>query len=168
MRKLFAGKINFKDLAEEDQKLLKAAKRVLERTYSPYSGSQVGAAVLTKEGKMIAGTNYEVAAFGSSICAERAALLRANAQGHGDECVAIAIVTRNKDSPTTEISASCGECRQMIFEAAQRSGVGRKFRIIMATTNFDKVVVSNIGQLLPLAFGPKNLEKGKMVLGLER
>lgn len=163
MRKM----IDFEDFSKEDQKLLKAARRALKRTYSPYSGFQVGATVLTKYGKMVTGTNFEVAAYGGSICAERSALLRANAQGYGDECVAIAIVTRNKDSPTTEISAPCGECRQMIFEAAQRLDARRKFRIIMATTNFDKVIVYTIGQLLPLAFGPKNLGKEKVILALE-
>jgi hypothetical protein len=46
----------------------------------------------------------------------------------------------------------------MIYEAAQRSRVGDEFEIIMATTNFEKIVVATIGELFPLAFGPKDLE----------
>jgi len=153
------AKTSFESLSEIEQKLLKAAKAVLRRSYSPYSGFQVGAAVLTEDNKIITGTNFESASYGDSICAERAALLRANSQGHGDECVAIAIVTRNKNSPTKEVSSPCGSCRQLILEAAQRSRIRRAFKIIMATTQFDKVEASTIGALLPSAFGPEDLEE---------
>jgi len=152
-------RVHLRDLSKNEKKLLKAARKVLERAYAPYSGFLVGAAVLTRDGKIISGTNYESASYGDSICAERSALLAANNRGHGDKCIAISVVTRNRDSPTTEVSTPCGSCRQLILEAAQRSGIGKNFKIIMATTSLDKIEVSTIGRLLPSAFGPDDLEK---------
>ena len=157
--KSIRDQVPFKELSVEDQKLLKAARKTMEKAYSPYFNFLVGAAVLVNGGEPITGTNFETAA-GDSTCAERAALLGANTKGYGGRCRAIAIVGRNRDSPTTEITPPCGSCRQMIYEVAQRSGVDENFKIIMSTTNFDKIVVTTIGELLPLAFGPKDLGLG--------
>lgn len=151
--------VPFEELLEEDRKLLKAARRTMKKAYSPYFNFLVGAAVLTTRDEIATGTNFETAA-GDSTCAERTALLRANSQGYGDRCKTIAVITRNKDSPTTEISAPCGRCRQMIYEVAQRSGMDVDFKVIMSTTRFDKIVIATIGELLPLPFGPKDLGIG--------
>lgn len=154
-------KITFKSLSKPEQKLLKAAKRARRRAYAPYSKFKVGAAILTEDGKKITGANYESAAYGDSICAERAALTRANSQGYGNKCIAIAVVVAgNKDSPH-QPSAPCGSCRQLILEAAQRSRIGKDFKIIMGTVPLDGVEVSNIGKLLPHAFGPEDLKKAE-------
>jgi len=152
-------RVPLKNLSKIECKLLRAARKVLKRAYAPYSGFQVGAAVLTKEGKIITGANYESASYGNSICAERAALLRANSQGHGNKCVAMSIVARNKSSPNNGISAPCGSCRQLILDAAQRSEIGKAFKIIMGAAQLDKIEVSTIGSLLPSAFGPEDLER---------
>lgn len=149
--------IAYHDLGSSDQQLLGAAKQALELAYNPYSHFFVGAAVLTEVGKVITGSNVENAAYGPSICAERSALMRTNAEGLGSTCVAIAVVARNGDSPTGAITAPCGVCRQVIYEFSYRSGVDEEFKMILATTNFEEVVVTNIGKLLPLAFGPKDL-----------
>lgn len=151
--------VPFEGLPEEDQKLLKAARKTMKKAYSPYFNFLVGAAVLTTRGEIATGTNFETAA-GDSTCAERTALLKANAQGYGARCKTIAVIARSRDSPTTEVSAPCGRCRQMIYEVAQRSGVDEDFRIILSTTRFDKIVVTTIGELLPLPFGPKDLGLG--------
>ena len=147
----------FDALCQSDQRLLIAAKEALELAYNPYSGFFVGAAVLTSEGQVITGSNVENAAYGPSICAERSALMRANAEGLGSTCVAVAVVARNGDSPTKAVTAPCGVCRQVIYEFSNRSAVNEEFKIILATTNFEELVVTNIGKLLPLAFGPKDL-----------
>lgn len=149
-------KVCFEKLSEIEKKMLKSAKKALKKAYNPYSGFFVGAAVLSN-GKIITGTNFESAAYGDSICAERTALLRANVMGFGNKCTAIAIIAKEKDGPTKEVTAPCGSCRQLIWEAAERSGVYENFKVIMATTNFDKIVVATIGELLPLAFGPRDL-----------
>lgn len=154
--KKIGKRVSFEELFDEEQRLLKAARKTLKKSYSPYSDFLVGAAVLTTKNEIITGTNFETAA-GESICAERVALSRANAEGYGDRCKTIAVIARGRDSPTTKVTAPCGSCRQMIWEVAQRSGDGN-FKIILSTTRFDKIVVTTIDELLPLAFGPKDLE----------
>lgn len=175
MRALKVGKleigrlVSFSELPKEHRKILKKAERVMKKApYDPYSGYAVGACVLARNGKvekkMFEGANVENRVFGISICAERAAITYANTKGYGDQIVAIAVITRNKGSPTEMIeeSAPCGECREMIMEAARRSGVDIK--VIMSTTKKDKIGIAQISELLPLAFEAKlvkKIEKGE-------
>lgn len=149
----------FDELDLVKQRLLRAAKRAFRKAYNPYSRFSVGAALLSRDGKMITAANVENAAYPSGICAEGCALARANAEGQGGSCIAIAVVALNNKSFTEDVTAPCGECRQRIFEAACRSGVFEQLEVILATTDFSKVVVTTIGDLLPLAFGPKDLEQ---------
>jgi cytidine deaminase len=58
---------------------------------------------------------------------------------------------------TKEVTAPCGPCRQMLYELAQVSGVDKSFEVVMSTTKKDKITIATIGELLPLAFGPKDL-----------
>ena len=144
------------ELSEEEETALdRAEKAMTDSPYNPYSGYSVGACVLTEDGKFFKGANVENVAFGSSICAERSALMHANAEGHGDKVVAIAVITQSKEGPTIHISdsAPCGECRQAIMEASRRSG--HNIKIIMSTTNKAKIAVTTINELLPLSFNPK-------------
>ena len=92
--------------------LVAAARAVRTRSYSPYSHFAVGAALLGVSGRIHAGTNVENASFGLSICAERAALCRAIADGER-EFTAIAVVT-GEGHPTPP----CGACRQALQEFA--------------------------------------------------
>ena len=134
--------------------LLHSAAEVMEKAYNPYSHFYVGAALLSKEGEIITGANVENAAYGSTICAERAAILKANSLGvrSFDK---IAIIGRGEDFDTTEVTAPCGSCRQMLYESAQISETDLEF--IMSTTKGDKIVIATIQELLPLGFGPKDL-----------
>jgi cytidine deaminase len=136
------------------RRVLDEAAKVMNTAYNPYSKFYVGAALLSQNGQIITGSNVENAAYGSTICAERAAILRANAMGIRtfDK---VGIIARGEDFDTTEVTAPCGSCRQMLYESAQISE--RNLEIIMATTKKDKVVVATIEELLPLAFGPKDL-----------
>jgi len=136
------------------KKLLDEAAKVMETAYNPYSNFYVGAAILAKNGKIITGSNVENASYGSTICAERAAILRANAMGI-KMFYKIAIIGRGKEFDTKEITSPCGSCRQMIYESSQISE--RNIEVIMSTTKKDKIVVATINELLPLAFGPKDL-----------
>ncbi|MHB8079645.1 MAG: cytidine deaminase [Candidatus Krumholzibacteriia bacterium] len=92
--------------------LVDAARAARARSYSPYSHFAVGAALLGKSGRIYAGTNVENASFGLSICAERAAICRAVAEGERD-FTAIAVVT-GEAHPTPP----CGACRQVLQEFA--------------------------------------------------
>lgn len=150
----------FNDLSEEDKELLKAARNFLKlkRSHHPYSGFSVSAAVRSIDGKIIRGVNVENAAYGSSMCAERIAIWRAFSQGHKKSCKAVAIVTETENGPTAEPSNPCGDCRQVMKEAADLSGVNEHFKVITAATNLEKVELYTLGELLPHAFGASDLD----------
>ena len=89
-----------------DQELLAAADAAAARAYAPYSKFQVGAAVLTRAGKVVEGVNVENAAYPLGICAERTAFARAISEGH-----------RPGDFEAVALTASpCGGCRQWLLE----------------------------------------------------
>ena len=75
-----------------DQELVKKALAMHQFSYVPYSGFPVGAALLTQEGRVFTGCNVENAAYGSTICAERTAIVKAVSEGcrEGWEAIAIA------------------------------------------------------------------------------
>lgn len=94
----------------EDDKLLELADRAKKHAYAPYSGFQVGAALLTKEGSVFTGCNVENASYGAAICAERTAMVRAVAEGHHDfKTIAIASNGQKTVYP-------CGICLQVMHE----------------------------------------------------
>jgi len=97
------------------EELIQRALYARTRAYAPYSGYQVGAAVLAGDGEVIIGCNVENAAYPSTICAERVALTAAVAQGRRN-FVAIAVATRNGGSP-------CGACRQVMLELGPEMAV---------------------------------------------
>jgi len=146
--------ITYGALTEIQKKLLDEAEKAMGNSYSPYSNFSVGAAILTHDGRIVTGTNMENAAYGSTVCAERAAILRANAMGYR-MYRAVAIIAKGRDFDTQEVTAPCGSCRQMLYESSQISECD--LEIIMSTTNKDKIIIGSIGELLPLAFGPKEL-----------
>ena len=151
---------NYSNLTDIQKQLVDEATKAMETAYNPYSGFFVGSAVLTQNGEIVTGSNVENSAYGSSICAERSALLSANAKGFR-KIKMLALNSRGSDFDTTEISAPCGACRQMIYESSQVSNTN--IEIILSTTKKDKIVITTINELFPLAFGPKdigiNLEK---------
>ena len=146
--------IRFEELTGGKQTLLLKASEALKFTYNPYSNFSVGAALLSLDGDIITGSNVENAAYGSTICTERAALLRANAIGKRI-FPAIAVIGRGKNFDCPDIVAPCGSCRRMLFEAAQVSDID--MGVIMSNTKMDKIVVAPISELLPFGFGPKDL-----------
>lgn len=92
--------------------LLEQAKKAAEMSYSPYSGFKVGAALRLNNGEVVTGTNVENVSFGLTICAERAALVRAVSQfGPGIRIEAVAVANLNGAA-----SPPCGACRQMLAE----------------------------------------------------
>ncbi len=146
--------VGYSHLGESQKQLLDEAAKAMETAYNPYSRFYVGAAVLTQAGDIITGANIENSAYGSTICAERTAILTANAMGHR-MFEKMAIIARGEHSDTTEVSGPCGSCRQVLFEFSQISG--KDLEIIMSTTKKDRIVVATIGELLPLAFGPRDM-----------
>lgn len=141
--------VKAKALKDYQVRLLDAAAEAMERAYNPYSNHFVGAALLTKDGKIITGSNFENVSYGGTICAERSALVHANAVGER-EFKAIAIISK-----VAQAQVPCGICRQSLFEAAQVSNTD--IEVIMANSDRSKVIVWKISELLPLPFGPKDL-----------
>lgn len=146
--------VAYGQLTELQQEALHQAELVLKNAYNPYSHFYVGACLISAEGQLISGTNFENSAYGSTICAERSAVLRANAMGvrrfHG-----IAIIAKGEDFETTEVTGPCGSCRQVLYEISQISGCD--LQVILSTTKKDKIIIATIKELLPLAFGPIDL-----------
>lgn len=140
----------YQRLSEGDRRLLDAAREALETAYAPYSGVRVGAALDTEAGPVTA-SNVENGAYGSTICAERLAVGRANARGlRAFPTVAIAADGHGlrADHPV----APCGACRQVLHEMARASDT--ETRVLMATPGADTVTIASLDELLPLAFDP--------------
>lgn len=93
-----------------NEQLIQKAYEAMTMAYVPYSKFQVGAAVLTKEGKVFTGCNIENASFGATNCAERTAIFKAVSEGYKD-FVKIAVVSNTKKK-----TYPCGICRQVISE----------------------------------------------------
>src|SRR5208282_2353328 len=98
-------------------KLVAAAAKAREGSVSPYSRFRVGAALLTKSGKIIGGANVESASYGLTCCAERVALFKALTDGE-KEFAAVAVVARCEGGPMP-----CGACRQLLAEYAPEARV---------------------------------------------
>lgn len=126
-----------------DDLLMELAKELLPRSYAPYSNVNVGAALLTKGGKVYFGCNVENAAYGNSICAERVAIYTAIAQGD-KEFDAIAI-TGIKNGDVGEPFYPCGSCLQVMKEFC-----GDDFKIIVEE-GFD-IKTYTLKDLLPVGF----------------
>ena len=127
------------------QKLIGLARQAREKAYAPYSGYQVGAALLTTSGKIFTGCNVESAAYPTSMCAERVAVFKAVSEGER-EFVAIAVVTSNGATP-------CGACRQVLAE------FGGETRVVVADYEGHIKQEAELTELLPGAFGPEDLGK---------
>lgn len=94
------------------EELIEEAFKAMENSYAPYSNFHVGAAVLTKDGKVFWGVNIENASFGATNCGERSAIFAAYSNGYRKDTIeALAIV-----SDGDRIAAPCGICRQVLSE----------------------------------------------------
>ena len=93
-----------------DSELMQAAKQAYEYSYAPYSGFNVGAALLTKEGKVYTGCNIENASYGATNCAERTAIFKAVSEGER-EFVKLAVAAKNGST-----AYPCGICLQVMQE----------------------------------------------------
>ena len=132
-------------------KLVEIAAEARKNAYAVYSNYPVGAALLSREGKIFTGVNIENAVFPLTICAERTALFTAVAQGYR-QFEAIAVVTRDGGSP-------CGSCRQALAE------FGLDIEVIIADTSGKIIQITTVAELLPLSFGLKNLESDNQQTG---
>lgn len=136
----------------EERQLIELAYKARERAYTPYSGFQVGAALLTKQGKVYLGCNIENAAYTPTNCAERTAFFKAVSEGERD-FAAIAIVGGQKGVRKGQTCAPCGVCRQVMREFCDT----KEFRVILEDGK-GGIINMALEELLPLGFGPENLQ----------
>ena len=130
--------------------MIDTAIEQLKFSYTPYSNFKVGAALLTKSGKIYTGCNIENASYTPTNCAERTAFFKAVSEGVRD-FQAICIVG-GKDGKLTEYTAPCGVCRQVMMEFCNP----KTFQIILAVDK-ERYEIYTLGELMPLGFGPLNL-----------
>ena len=127
-----------REVTETDLKLYRTAVSMLERSYSPFSGFRVGAALLTKSGEIITGVNIENSSLGATICAERTAFVKAISEGYR-EFDTIAIASSGQEA------WPCGICRQFMYEFAP------DLRVVTGTKE-ENLRVFTLKELLPEGF----------------
>jgi cytidine deaminase len=136
-------------MIKSDKELIALADKARERSYCPYSGYSVGAALLTKDGKVYTGANIENASFTPTVCAERVALFSAVHAGEED-FEAIAVVGGPVGKPAEKLFTPCGVCRQVLSEFCKAD-----MRIIIGAS--DKTLTTTLGELLPYGFGKESM-----------
>lgn len=144
--------MSHKELTETQiQQLIRNALEARQRSYSPYSGFMVGAALLAENGQIFTGCNIENAAYTPTNCAERTAFFKAVSEGVR-EFRAIAVTGGPKGDEVTQYAYPCGVCRQVMMEFCRPED----FQIIVARSEKDYRVMT-LSELLPEGFGPDNL-----------
>ncbi|HDR7888426.1 TPA: cytidine deaminase [Bacillus toyonensis] len=124
----------------DKKKYIEEANKMLSKAYIPYSKFPVGAALVTKEGKIYTGCNIENASYGLCNCAERTAIFKAVSEGERD--FSYLVITGETDGPISP----CGACRQVIAEFCDP-----KMRVLLTNVKGDEKEVT-VEQLLPGAF----------------
>lgn len=131
------------------EKLVKIAYEAQKLSYSPYSGFQVGAALLAADGKVYTGCNIENAAFSPTNCAERTAFFKAVSEGE-KEFLAIAVVGNKKEAPKEEweFCTPCGVCRQVMLEFVNPD------EFLIYSGKGEDIRTFTLKELLPESFAP--------------
>ncbi len=128
----------------DESRLVAAAVGARGRAYAPYSEFAVGAALLSKGGRVFTGCNVENASYGLTVCAERVALFKAVSEGVREfEVIAVAC----GDTPCSP----CGACRQALREFAP------DLKVVLADAEGRKWETTTLSHLLPRSFGPSDL-----------
>lgn len=127
------------------RELALASIEAMKKSYSPYSNFTVGAALLTRDGKIYTGANIENASYTPTVCAERNAIFTAVHNGERD-FEAIAIVGGHKGD-IKGVTAPCGVCRQVMSEFCSPD-----FKVILVTSNDGDYEETTLGDLLPYMF----------------
>lgn len=128
------------------EELIGQALEARKMAYAPYSHYQVGAALLTRGGRIYQGSNIENASYGATNCAERTAFFKAVSEGERN-FLAIAIAGGREGGEPGDYAYPCGICRQVMQEFA-----GSDFRIYVAKSTSDYKTYT-LQELLPSGFG---------------
>ena len=145
-----------KDLNNEEKKLVEAAKNATYKAYAPYSGFNVGCAVLLENGEIISGNNQENAAYPSGLCAERVTVMYAGAVYPDVPITAMSIAVQRNGIFSEQPITPCGACRQVLLETENRFRKPIKIYLFGAVEIY---VLNSIKDILPLSFGEEDLRK---------
>lgn len=126
------------------RELVQKALDMRQYSYAPYSNFRVGAALECADGTVYGGCNVENAAYGSSLCAERTALVKAVSEGH-QRFVRLAVAGDSAD-----YCWPCGACRQMLRE------FGTDLEVLVANREGEFTALT-LAELLPHSFGPETM-----------
>ena len=121
--------------------LREVAKKAMRLAYAPYSQFLVGVAAIVDDGRVVSGCNVENASYGVGLCAECSLVSNLTMTG-GGKLVAFTCVDGNG-----EVLMPCGRCRQLLYE---HSAQGMLLETVSGVKTIDEV--------LPDAFGPRQLE----------
>ncbi|MBE5883308.1 MAG: cytidine deaminase [Lachnospiraceae bacterium] len=135
---------------KEIKALVMASLDARSLAYTPYSHYKVGAALLTREGRILQGGNIENASYGATNCAERTVFFKAISEGERD-FAAIAIAGGMEGEEPTDYAYPCGICRQVIKEFCRDD-----FQIIVVK-NAKEYQLYTLEDLLPHGFGGESI-----------
>lgn len=139
----------------DKKKLIQAAFEARKMAYTPYSNFKVGAALLTKSGKIYQAGNIENASYTPTCCAERVAFFKAISEGEKDfQAIAIVGGQEATQEGDFEITAPCGVCRQVMVEFCDQE----EFSVIMAKSE-DEYIESKLEDILPYSFSKEDLDR---------
>lgn len=133
-----------------NEQLASLAIKAMDNAYVPYSNYRVGAALLTKSGKIYTGCNIENAAYSPSVCAERTAIFKAISEGER-EFIKIA-VAGGKNGEITGEFPPCGVCRQVMAEFC-----GGDFEILVVSGE-NRFTEYKLSDILPFSFNPEHIK----------
>jgi cytidine deaminase len=138
------------ELSDEDKSLMKVAIEATKTSYAPYSGFNVGAALLMEDGSIIIGNNQENAAYPSGMCAERVAIWKAGSSFPNKKVKKIAITAVSSNKQLDKPVGPCGACRQTLleYEINQKEDV----EVFFMGEIGNVVKTSSISSLLPFSF----------------
>jgi len=145
------------ELSKEDQLLLEKANNATKSAYAPYSGFNVGAAVLLENGIIVTGNNQENAAYPSGLCAERVAMFAASSQ-YPEIPMKVIAITANSTKFELNIPISpCGSCRQVMSEYETKQN--QPMKVILMGFKGDIQIIDTIAGLLPFMFHADELKQ---------
>jgi cytidine deaminase len=138
------------ELSDVDKSLMNVAIEATKTSYAPYSGFNVGAALLMEDGSIIIGNNQENAAYPSGMCAERVAIWKAGSSFPNKKVKKIAITAVSSNKQLDKPVGPCGACRQTLleYEINQKEDV----EVFFMGEIGNVVKTSSIASLLPFSF----------------
>ena len=133
---------------KDNKELVCLAKEAMQKSYSPYSNFSVGAALLSKSGKVYLGCNIENASFSPTCCAERTAFFKSVSEG--ETMFSKIAIVGGKNKEITDFCAPCGVCRQVMREFCDDD-------FIIILSDGEEIREYKLSELLPVSFSPKDV-----------